>query len=207
MEKESALIERLRAGDEAAFMELMDEYGGTLLRLARLYVHDAAAAEDVVQETWLGVFRGIDRFEGRSSLKTWLFTILTNRAKRRGSQDGRTLPFSAVSTRIGEEETDAELDRFFPPGQDDAGHWTSLPSDWSVLPEERLDSAETRSAVERAIATLPPAQRQVITLRDIEGWTSEEVRNALALTETNQRVLLHRARTKVRRALDEESTL
>ncbi|MCC6791410.1 MAG: sigma-70 family RNA polymerase sigma factor [Thermomicrobiales bacterium] len=201
---EAALIERLRAGDDAAFMQLMEAYGATLLRLARLYVDDPAAAEDVVQETWLGVFRGIDRFEGRSSLKTWLFTILTNRAKRRGARESRTLPFSSLAARAGGEDAEVDLDRFFPPGHDDAGYWVSIPDDWGVLPEARIDSAETRAAIERAIAALPAVQRQVITLRDIDGWTSEEVRNALALTETNQRVLLHRARTKVRRALEEE---
>lgn len=200
---EAELIKRLRAGDEAAFMQLMDEYGGSLLRLALLYVHDPAAAEDVVQETWLGVFQGIDRFEGRSSLKTWLFTILTNRAKRRGARDGRTIAFSAFAPGNAE-ESEPDLDRFFPLGHEDAGYWISLPKDWTVLPEERFDSAETRAAIERAIAALPPAQRQVITLRDIDGWSSEEVRNALALSETNQRVLLHRARTKVRLALEEE---
>lgn len=199
---EAALIERLRAGDEAAFMELMDRYGGSLLRLASMYVDDRGAAEDVVQETWLGVFQGIDRFEGRSSLKTWLFTILANRAKRRGVRDSRTSAFSTVATS-GEDRT-TDLDRFFPPEHDAAGHWISLPRDWDTLPEERLTAAETRTAVERAVATLPPNQRQVITLRDIEGWSSEEVRNALGLTETNQRVLLHRARTKVRRALGQE---
>ena len=199
---ERELIEHLRAGDDAAFMRLMDLYGGTLLRLASLYVNDRDAAEDVVQETWLGVFQGIDRFEGRSSLKTWLFTILTNRAKRRGTRDSRSTSFSAI-TGVGE-DLDTDIDRFFPPGHEEAGHWTSLPRDWDALPEERFAAAETRAAVERAIAALPPKQREVITLRDIEGWSSEEVRNALGLTETNQRVLLHRARTKVRRAIEQE---
>jgi RNA polymerase sigma-70 factor (ECF subfamily) len=197
-----ALIERLRAGDEATFVRLMELYGGTLLRLAMLYVNDRGAAEDVVQETWLAVFRGIDRFEGRSSLKTWLFTILTNRAKRRGARDGRTLAFSAISPD-GADDRDVDLDRFFPPGHEDAGYWISLPSDWDDLPEERFLSSETRAKLEGAIATLPPTQREVITLRDIEGWSSDEVRDALGLTETNQRVLLHRARAKVRRMLEE----
>jgi len=200
---ERELIEHLRAGDDAAFMRLMDLYGGTLLRLASLYVHDLDAAADVVQETWLGVFQGIDRFEGRSSLKTWLFTILTNRAKRRGSRDGRVIPFSAASPAR-DDEPEADLDRFFPPGHADAGFWSSLPRDWDALPEERFTSAETRAAIEQVVAALPPSQREVITLRDIEGWSSAEVRNALGLSETNQRVLLHRARTKVRRALEEE---
>ncbi len=198
---ERELIARLRAGDQAAFIDLMDRYGASLFRLALLYVHDPGAAEDVVQETWLGVFQGIDRFEGRSSLKTWLFTILSNRAKRRGERDNRSRPFSTLGTPEGIEEGD--LDRFFPPGSDDAGHWKSIPDDWDLLPEERLASSELHAVVERAIATLPGTQREVITLRDIEGWASDEVRNALGITETNQRVLLHRARTKVRRAIEE----
>lgn len=199
---EQELIARLRAGDEAAFVELIDRHGASLLRLARLYVHDREAAQDAVQETWLGVVRGIDRFEGRSSLKTWLFTILSNRAKRRGERDSRTLPFSAVDA-TGDSD-DVEPNRFFPAGHPNAGAWTSLPRDWSALPEERFAATETRATIERAIAALPPLQRQVITLRDVEGWSSDEVRNALALSETNGRVLLHRARSAVRRALQEQ---
>jgi RNA polymerase sigma-70 factor (ECF subfamily) len=201
---EVRLIAALRAGDEDAFMTLIDRYQSALVRLARLYVGDREAAEDVVQETWLGVFLGIDRFEGRSSLKTWLFRILTNRAKRRGERDHRVIPFSAAAGPGDGAETDVGPDRFFPPGHESAGHWSSLPTNWDALPEERFLSAETRAAVDRAIAALPPTQREVITLRDVEGWTSEEVRNALDLSETNQRVLLHRARTKVRKALEEQ---
>jgi len=200
-EFEQELIARLRTGDENAFIELMDRYGASLFRLALLYVHDSGAAEDVVQETWLGVFQGIDRFAGRSSLKTWLFTILSNRAKRRGERDNRTRAFSTFDTPEGFDEGD--LDRFFPPGTEDAGHWKSIPDDWSLLPEERLASDELRAVVDQAMTTLPGTQREVITLRDIEGWASEDVRNALGITETNQRVLLHRARTKVRRAIEE----
>lgn len=196
-----ALLAGLRAGDEAAFVALMERYGASLLRIARLYVRDQQAAEDVVQETWLGVFQGIDRFEGRSTLKTWLFTILANRAKRRGERDGRVTPFSAIATWA--EEDEPASDRFFPPGHADAGHWLSLPRDWSVLPEERFAAAETRAVIDGAIAALPPNQRAVITMRDIEGMPSDAVRNALGLSETNQRVLLHRARGKVRRALEE----
>ena len=200
--EEMRLVERLRAGDEAAFVELMERYQGSLIRLAMMYVGDRGAAEDVVQETWLGVFRGIDRFEGRASLKTWLFRILTNRAKRRGERDHRTMPFSAAGGGEGDEDA-VDPDRFFPPGHRIAGHWSSLPDDWDDLPEERFAAGETRALIERAIAELPPTQRQVITLRDIEGFPSDEVRNALGLSETNQRVLLHRARSKVRRALEE----
>jgi RNA polymerase sigma-70 factor (ECF subfamily) len=201
---EGRLIAALRAGEERAFMTLIDRYQSTLLRLALLYVGDRGAAEDVVQETWLGVFRGIDRFEGRSSLKTWLFRILTNRAKRRGERDHRTIPFSAATTVDDDGEPSVDPDRFLPAGHQWAGHWSSFPQDWADLPEDRILSAETRAVVDRAIAALPPTQREVITLRDVEGWTSEDVRNALDLSETNQRVLLHRARSKVRRALEEQ---
>jgi RNA polymerase sigma-70 factor (ECF subfamily) len=195
-----ALVAALRAGDERAFVVLMERYGAALLRVARLYVKDMGAAEDVVQETWLGVFQGIDRFEERASFKTWLFTILMNRAKRRGERDSRVAPFSAVAAG---DAAESEIDRFFPAGRDFAGHWSSLPRDWSALPEARVESAETRAVIDRAIAALPRQQRAVITLRDIEGWPSDAIRNALGVSETNQRVLLHRARGKVRRALEE----
>jgi RNA polymerase sigma-70 factor, ECF subfamily len=204
LDEEARLVAALRAGDERAFATLIERYQPSLLRLAMLYVGDRGAAEDVVQETWLGVLQGIDRFEGRSSLKTWLFRILTNRAKRRGERDHRAIPFSAAWTPGEDDEPAVDPDRFRPPGDEWAGHWTSFPKNWDDLPEERFLSAETRAVVDAAIAALPPTQREVITLRDIEGWTSEEVRNALDLSETNQRVLLHRARSKVRRALEEQ---
>jgi RNA polymerase sigma-70 factor (ECF subfamily) len=202
---ERLLVELLRAGDEDAFTTLLDRYGASLLRLALLYVKDRATAEDVVGETWLGVVRGIDRFEGRSSLKTWLFTILTNRAKSRGLRESRSTPLSALAASDPDDEL--EIDRFFPAGHAEAGGWTSIPKDWHVLPEQELTSAETIEAVRAAIATLPPNQRDVITLRDVDGWSSEEVRNVLMLSESNQRVLLHRARAKVRRALEEQLEL
>jgi RNA polymerase sigma-70 factor (ECF subfamily) len=199
IDDEGRLIERLRAGDEAAFMELMERYQEALVRLAMLYVGDRGAAEDTVQETWLGVFRGIERFEGRSSLKTWLFRILTNRAKRRGERDRRMMPFSVAWP----DDEAVDPDRFIPQGEQWAGHWSSLPEDWSALPEERFASMETRALIDQVIAGLPANQRQVVMLRDIEGWDSQEVCNALGLSETNQRVLLHRARSKVRRVLEE----
>src|SRR5436309_6974366 len=196
-----ALVDALRRGDEAAFMRLVDEYGPTLLRVARMYVPTRAVAEDVVQETWIGVLNGIDRFEGRSSLKTWIFRILTNIAKTRGQREGRTVPFSALERPDTVPEAAVDPDRFLPPDHERwPGHWASKPEPW---PEDRLLAAETRAVVERAIDQLPPAQRAVISLRDIEGWSSEEARNALGISETNQRVLLHRARSKVRQALED----
>jgi RNA polymerase sigma-70 factor (ECF subfamily) len=197
---DARLVKALRARDESAFELLMREYNPSLLRVAQIYVTSRAVAEEVVQETWIGVLNGIDRFEERSSLKTWIFRILTNIAKTRAQREGRTLPFSALERPNGVPEPAVVAERFLPPDHERwPGHWWSRPEPW---PEERLLAAETRAVVEQAIEQLPPAQRAVISLRDVEGWSSEEVRNALALTETNQRVLLHRARSKVRQALE-----
>jgi RNA polymerase sigma-70 factor (ECF subfamily) len=197
---EAQLLEALRAGDEAAFAQLVREYQPSLVRVARIYVSTQAAAEEVAAETWLAVLNGLDRFEGRSSLRTWIFRILTNIAKTRAQRDGRTLPFSALQDpgRVPEGALDA--DRFLDPEHPRwPGHWAVRPEPW---PEDALVAAETQALVAEAIEALPPAQRAVISLRDVEGWSSEEVRNALELSETNQRVLLHRARSKVRRALE-----
>jgi RNA polymerase sigma-70 factor, ECF subfamily len=197
--EEQRLIERLRAHDEEAFMELIDRYGASLLRVALLFVPTRAIAEEVVQETWLGVFSGIDRFEGRSSLKTWLFRILTNRAKTRGVREARSIPFSSLAAaELGDDEPSVDPDRFLAGGQ-----WASAPQAWGALPEQRLLGAETRQVIADAIDMLPPVQRAVISLRDVEGWGSDEVSAALDLSDGNQRVLLHRARSKVRAALDE----
>ena len=198
---DAAAIAGLRARDERVFADLMRMYNGSLLRVAQLYVATRAVAEDVVQDTWIGVLNGIDRFEGRSSLKTWIFRILTNIAKTRGQRERRTVPFSALERADGEGEPAVDPSRFLPPDHERApGHWAAKPDLW---PEERLLADETRLVVEAAIERLPPAQRAVISLRDLDGWSAEETRNALELTETNQRVLLHRARSKVRQALED----
>jgi RNA polymerase sigma-70 factor (ECF subfamily) len=193
--QDAKLVERLRARDESAFMELIRELNPSLLRVARMFVPTAAVAEDVVQETWLAVLNGIERFEGRSSLKTWIFRILTNTAKTRGERERRSVPFSALDTEDGGYEPAVERSRFT-----GTGHWAVLPRAW---PEDKLLAGETLSVIERAIERLPQTQRTVITLRDVEGWTADDVRNALELSETNQRVLLHRARAKVRNALEQ----
>jgi RNA polymerase sigma-70 factor (ECF subfamily) len=196
-----ALVEALRRGDETAFMMLVDRYQPSMLRIARMYVSTRAVAEEVVQETWLGVLKGLDTFEGRSSLRTWIFRILTNIAKTRGQREGRTLPFSALERPEGVPEPAVDPSRFLPPDHERwPGHWAARPEPW---PEERLLATETRAVVDAAIERLPPAQRAVITLRDVDGWSAEETRNALDVTETNQRVLLHRARSKVRQALED----
>jgi RNA polymerase sigma-70 factor, ECF subfamily len=156
-----------------------------------------------VQETWIGVLNGLARFEGRSSLKTWIFRILTNTAKTRAQREGRTLPFSALERPGAVPEAAVDPGRFRPP--DDAawpGHWSSSPQEWDA-PAERLLGREVRELVAGAIEQLPPAQRAVISLRDVEGWPADEVCNALSVSETNQRVLLHRARSKVRAALED----
>jgi RNA polymerase sigma-70 factor (ECF subfamily) len=197
---EAELLEAVRAGDERAFAALVREYHPSLVRVARMYVSNQAAAEEVAQETWLGVLNGIDRFEGRSSLKTWIFRILTNIAKTRAVRDGRTLPFSALHDPARVPEPAVDADRFLDPEHPRwPGHWAAKPAPW---PEDALLAAETRERLAGAIEALPATQRAVITLRDVEGWSSEEVRNALDLSETNQRVLLHRARSKVRAALE-----
>ena len=192
--EDALLLRALRAGDERAFAALVDMYGPSLLRLAQLYVSSRAVAEEVVQETWLAVLTGIERFEGRSSLKTWLFRILTNKAKTRGQREGRTLPFSSLASDGDEDQTAVAVERFAR-----GGAWATPPRG---VPEERLLAGETRARVEQAISALPPNQRAVITLRDVEGLSAEEACNVLGISETNQRVLLHRARAKVRTALE-----
>jgi RNA polymerase sigma-70 factor (ECF subfamily) len=200
---DASLVQALRDGDETVFTALAREYHSSLLRVARIYVASTAVAEEVVQETWVGVLTGIDRFDGRSSLKTWIFRILTNIAKTRAQREGRTLPFSALQRPDRVPEPAVEAGRFRDPEDPTwPGHWASPPQAWNV-PEEALLGGEIRAVVADAIERLPATQRAVISLRDVEGWSPDEVCNALDITETNQRVLLHRARSKVRRALEE----
>ena len=189
-------IEALRARDEAAFAALVAEYGPAMLRVARHFVRDRAVAEEVVQEAWLRVLRGLASFEGRSSLKTWVFTILTNTAKTRAQREGRTVPLSAVAAAAA-----VDPERFLQEGRW-AGYWAAPPSPWSS-PEGRLLAAEAQAVIERALAELPAAQATVLTMRDALGFGPEEVCNVLEISESNQRVLLHRARAKVRQALED----
>ncbi len=197
------LVERARGGDEEAFALLVRRYSPMLLRLARMYVPTDALAEDVVQETWVAVVRGLERFEGRSSFKTWLFRILTNRAKTRGVREHRSIPFASIGSHPPSDEDGDEGPSVDPARFTSEGAWTSAPADWRDDPETALDSAEALRVAREAIAELPERQKIVITLRDLEGLSSDEVRNVLDVTETNQRVLLHRARTKVRKALED----
>jgi RNA polymerase sigma-70 factor, ECF subfamily len=201
MTEDHELVQRLREGDESAFAELIDRYGMTMLRVAQMYVRDRSTAEEVVQETWLAVLNGIDRFEERSSLKTWLFRILTNRAKTRGERDGRMVPFSSLAGAGAEdEEPSVDPDRFLGPASSHPGAWAAPPVAW---PQEKLLERETLGVIEMAIDKLPQAQREVILLRDVDGWEPMEVSDVLGITDGNQRVLLHRARSKVRAALEQ----
>jgi RNA polymerase sigma-70 factor (ECF subfamily) len=197
------LIEQLRSGNEAAFEALIDRYATAMLRLAMVYVRAWAVAEEVVQEAWVGILESLHRFEGRSSLKTWMFRILINCAKTRAQREGRSIPFSSledIDTDHAERAVDP--DRFLPVDHQWSGHWVSFPSNWKEMPEERLLSQETRARIHLAIEAVPPNQREIIILRDIEGWTSEETCAFLGISEVNQRVLLHRARSKVRTVLE-----
>jgi RNA polymerase sigma-70 factor, ECF subfamily len=200
---ESALVAALRRGDEAAYARIVAAYAPSLAAVARRYVREPAVVEEVVQETWLAFMRGLDGFQGRSSLKTWLFGILINVAMAHGRRERRCTPFSGLAG-AGEGPT-VEPERFIDdPGHRWDGHWQAAPADWSVLPEDRVHGRDTLAAVKRAIEELPVRQRRVIALRDLQGATSEEACRELGLSEGNQRVLLHRARAHVRAALERE---
>jgi RNA polymerase sigma-70 factor, ECF subfamily len=201
--EELELLAALRRGDEAAYTRLVEGLHGSMLRLAMVHVGDRAVAEEVVQDAWLGVLRQLDRFEGRSSLKTWALRIVSNRAKTRAVRERRTVPFSALAARGEEaEEPAVEPERFLPAGDRWAGHWASPPASWRDVPEDVLLSRETMTEVERAVDRLPAAQRAVLVARDVEGLSAAEACQLLGLSEGNQRVLLHRARSRVRGALE-----
>ena len=205
---EMTLLNLLRQRDEMAFTQLVEQYHMSLVRLARLFVQDEAVAEEISQETWLAVLQGLSHFEGRSSLKTWLFTILTNKAKTRSRRENRSLvfsdfddgsaPFEAAPTVDPERFTNA-----FAENRPD--HWSagSEPASWAGIPEDILLSSETLALLHKTIDRLPPNQRSVITLHDVEELSSQEICNILEISETNQRVLLHRARARVRQALED----
>jgi RNA polymerase sigma-70 factor, ECF subfamily len=196
---DAEIVAALKRGDQAVFAELVDAYSPGLMRMARMYVRDRAVVEEVVQETWIAVLRGIDRFEGRSSLKTWIYRILMNTAKTRGQRESRSVPFSAA---VGGDEASVDPDRFLDSDHQWAGGWRLGPGEWAT-PEEELLQGETRNAILAAIEELPDQQRAVITLRDVEGFPAEEVAELLGISDGNQRVLLHRARSKVRAAIED----
>lgn len=198
--EESELLARLRAGDEQAFETLVQEYYATMLAVARTYVRTRAVAEEVVQDAWVGVLTGLDRFEGRSSLKTWVMRIVANNAITRGTREARSVPLSSLAAEG--EESAVEPERFRGPDGGFPGHWNGYPADWQSLPEDALLGRETLAVATEAIQGLPAAQRTVITLRDIQGCSAEEVCEALEVSQGNQRVLLHRARSRVRASLE-----
>jgi len=193
VDDDQVLLDRLRAGDERAFETLVATYDGGLRRVARTFVRTGSAVDDVVQETWLGVLRGLDSFEGRSSLRTWMFSILVNQARTRARRDARSLPFSALQTEDGPTVDPAAF-----AGD---GRWTSAPARLDGDPETGLLSGELRAQLLRAVEALSDEQRAVITLRDLVGCSAAEVCGLLDISDGNQRVLLHRARTRVRLSL------
>ena len=191
---EESLVRRLREGDEEAFRVLVRQTHAGMTRLARAFVRTPAAAEEVVQEAWLAVVAQVDEFDGRSSVRTWIGAIVVNRAKTRGERDRRFVPFSALAM---EEDAPVEPERF-----GTSGFWSVPPRRWDSSPENLALRKEARGLIEQAIEALPPAQRTVVQLRDVEGWSSDEVCNVLGVSETNQRVLLHRGRLRLRAALE-----
>lgn len=201
---DEAIVRGLRAGDERVFIELVERLQRPLLRLAQTYVPSLAIAEEVVQDTWIAVVKGIDRFEGRSSVRTWVFRILTYQARSRGERERRSVPMSSfLPMDAGPEEPAVDPARFR--GADDPrwpGHWAAAPADWGSDAEARLLGIETQGVIASALSSLAPAQRLVMTLRDVEGWDPDEVCDALEISPGNQRVLLHRARSKVRASLE-----
>jgi RNA polymerase sigma-70 factor, ECF subfamily len=198
---DQALIERLRAGDESTFADLVRRWSPAMLRLARNFVATNQSAEDAVQDAWLGMLDGLDRFEGRASLRTWTFTILVNRAKTRGVREHRTVVNLQAADSDGGPTVDP--DRFQRPDGRYPGGWTStgVPAPWHE-PERQVVARETLSLVERALADLPARQRAVVTMRDVQGFGADEVCSVLALSPANQRVLLHRGRASLRVALE-----
>jgi len=197
------LVRALLAGDEDAFMAVVRRYNGLMLRVALGYVRTQAVAEEVVQETWCAVLAGIDRFEGRAALKTWIMRILTNRAKTRGQREARCVPFSSLAGAEDDDGPAVDPDRFLPADHPRyPGHWAAAAAEWSQMPDERMLAGEVRERIRAAIETLPARQQAVIALRDIEGWSPEEICDVLELSEGNQRVLLHRARSRVRTELE-----
>ena len=203
MRDDAELVGALRRGDAAAFADLVDSWGPAMLRVARLHVPSHAVAEEVVQEAWLAVLRGLPRFEARSSLRTWVFAIVRNLARERGKRERRVLPFAALrdawDDRSGEPAV--ALERFQGRHGERPGWWAAPPARWGDA-HEQLETAEVNAALWAAIADLPRRQREVLVLRDVLGLAAEEACSVLGVSDGVQRVLLHRGRSKVRAALE-----
>ncbi|AZM89909.1 MULTISPECIES: RNA polymerase sigma factor [Streptomyces] len=199
---DEVLVQRLRSGDEETFALVLDSWSGGMLRLAMSFVSTRDSAEEAVQDTWLAVIRGIDGFEGRASLKTWVYRILVNTAKARGTKESRTVPFASLLPQE-EEGPTVDAERFRAPGERYAGHWVAgqEPRPWDI-PEDHVLRGEVREVIAAAIDELPPRLRTVITLRDVAGYGSDEVCALLEISPGNQRVLLHRGRALLRRKLE-----
>ena len=196
---EDVLLTRLRAGDDAAFVQVLDAWSPAMLRVARRTVPTPDLADEVVQDTWLAVLEGLGGFEGRSSLKTWVFRILLNKAQRLGGRERRTVPYSSLTAE--DEGPTVDPSRFQGPNEPYPGHWREWPAPWPD-PEDAALAGELRRRAGAALAELPERQRMVIALRDVEGYDAAEVCSILDITAANQRVLLHRARAHVRRRLE-----
>jgi RNA polymerase sigma-70 factor (ECF subfamily) len=192
MESDEELLRRLRGGDEQAFASLVTSYSGSMLRLARAFVPNTAVAEEVVQETWLAALRGLASFQGRSTLKTWLLGILINKAKTAGAREQRSMPMADAGPAV-------DRSRF---GVD--GAWTEPPERWVEAADDRIVAAKLAGRLHEAIDDLPPRQREIVVLRDVEGLSSEDVCSVLEISDANQRVLLHRGRSRLRQALEDE---
>ena len=194
------IVAALRAGDERTFRELFERSYPMMKRVARGYVASDAVAEEIVQDTWMAIVTGIERFEGRAALGTWMFSILTNQAKSHGARERRAFPFASVAP-ADVEEPDVDSDRFQKDDEAWPGHWATPPRPWQK-PERRLLSLEARDQLKEALAQLPERQRLIVVLRDVEGLSAEEVCDLLELSQENQRVLLHRGRSRLRAFLE-----
>lgn len=200
--RERAIVERLRAGDESAFRDLVRRHHGAMVHFAETFVPSRAIAEEVAQDAWLGVIKGIDGFEGRSAVSTWIFRIVANIARTRGERERRIVPTTSLADELAEGAPSVPPGRFS--GPRGRGVWAHAPGSWSERPDERLLTRSTFDRVAEIASELSETQRRVFVLRDIQGWSSAEVCDLLDLSEVNQRVLLHRARSRVRAALEDE---
>ena len=199
---ESVVVAALQAGDRDVFRQVVEELNPGLTRMARTYV-SAALADEIVQETWMAVITSISGFEQRSTLKTWIYRIMLNKVRTLARRETKVVPFTSVGPAASDDRPSVDADRLVHPdfGQ---GYWPEAPVRWDTLPAERLEASDVTDRIRRAIAELPPAQREVLSLRDVEGWTGPEVCDMLGISAVNQRVLLHRGRATLRAMLEEE---
>ncbi|MFB9313807.1 RNA polymerase sigma factor [Nocardioides plantarum] len=201
--RDLACVAALLDGSDQAFRELVERCQPAMLRLANVYSPSGAVAEEIVQESWMAVLDGLASYQGQAQLRSWICSIVVNIARRYSARESRATPLATLAHAEGEgHDSSVAMDRFFPPGSEYAGHWRSLPSDWSERPETAALSQELRDVIYQAVETLPEAQRVVVVLRDLEGWAPDEVATVLQVTAGHQRVLLHRGRAKVRTAVE-----